>query len=138
MEGKNLDQKQRGTYADQVRSGFDLIVVATDGEDVDVVPVEPVYHPVALAEPARPEAGEILAQRFRLAGSGGRIIAKHFLQDDAKRSVQAFIAGSEFFTDCPGISFKRQGSHRLHHPLACTRNAPRGSGPIRHSPLEKR
>ena len=72
--------------------GLKLVVVATDGKDIDMSIVEFVYEPVLLTEPSRPESSQVMAQGFRFAQSGCRVIAEHFFENCAEILMHSFVA----------------------------------------------
>ncbi len=90
--------------------------MSADGENINVLIVKFVDHPVFLAKPARPETCQIMSQHFRFADAHRWIIAQHFFQNVAERFVQAWVTRFQCFVNFPRIAFKHQGSFGFLHP----------------------
>lgn len=71
--------------------GLKLVVVTADGENIDMSIVELINKPVLLADPSRPEPGQVMAKFFGFSQADRRITTQHLSDDRTEVLVQSFI-----------------------------------------------
>lgn len=81
----------------------------TDGKDINGGVVETVDQPVFLRDAPRPEAAQVMPQRFRFAQAlAGIVRAQHVPDQLAQGPVQGLVALPQALVGFPGVAFKDQ------------------------------
>ena len=91
------------------RGASDIVVVPTEGKDVDGFVVELIDDPVPSGQASGPETGEVVSQGFRSAGSHrGVVTADEFADDLPGGLVQFAVFSAHGFIRLPGSALKYQ------------------------------